>query len=288
MTLKIKIWCSWANSTQMKEFFERFNNSDQFPEYGKDKKVYFTDEGEEYTHVLLINTHMPNISHIPKENVIGIAAEPIQFLGLTQTFIDYAKKYIGKYYVGDIFNLPEPFVEHNSYMGHIRKPASIPEKKKVMSIMISQKKYAPGHKYRHDIVNRILQSKLPIDIYGKGCPFYKNKADARIKGEFNDEAVMFESYQFHIAIENYVTKHYFSEKIGSPLMLGTNPIYLGCLNIDTYFPKMVIKLTGNIDDDMQLITAICNNPDNYYKPVDLQTIDANINIIKDLIEHKIF
>lgn len=287
MTLKIKIWCSWANSTQMKEFFERFNNSDQFTDYGKDKKVYFTDEGEEYTHVLLINTHMPNISHIPKENVIGIAAEPIQFLGLTPQFIDYAKKYIGKYYVGDTFNLPQPFIEHNSYIGHVRKPNIIPDKKNVMSIMISQKKYAPGHKYRYDIVNRILQSKLPIDIYGKGCSYYNIK-DKRIKGAFNDEAIMFESYKFHIAIENYVTNHYFSEKITSSLMLGANPIYLGCSNIDAYFPEMVIKLTGNIDEDMKLIEAVCNSPDKYYKPVDLETIDGNINIIKDLIENKIF
>ena len=154
-----------------------------------------------------------------------------------------------------------------------------------MSIMISQKKYAPGHKYRHDIVKRILQSNLPIDIYGKGCTYYK---DARIKGEFNDEAIMLESYKFHIAIENHVTNHYFSEKICSPLMLGANPIYLGCSNIDAYFPEMVIKLTGNIDEDMKLIEAVCNSPDKYYKPVDLQTIDANINIIKDLIEDKLF
>ena len=55
-----------------------------------------------------------------------------------------------------------------------------------------------------------------------------------------------------------------------------------------YFPQMVIKLTGNIDEDMKLIEAVCNSPDKYYKPVDLETIDGNINIIKDLIENKIF
>jgi hypothetical protein len=233
---------------------------------------------------------MPNLSHIPKENVIGIAAEPIQFLGLTQQFVDYAKKYIGKYYVGDKykFNLPDPFIEHNTYMGHIRKPIFIPEKKKIMSIMVSQKKHAPGHQYRHDIVNRILKSNLPVDIYGKGCSFYNNTKDVRIKGEFKDEELMFDSYKFHIAIENFITNHYFSEKIGSPLMLGTNPIYLGCVNIDNYFPNMVIKLTGNIEDDMKIIESICNNPDKYYKPVNLETIDSNINIIKDILENKFF
>ena len=285
MSIKIKICCSWTNL--IKTYFEKINNADQNEDYGIDKKIYFTDEDQEYTHVIIINTHMPNISHIPKENVIGISAEPVQFLGLTHEFIDYAKKYIGKYYIGDKFNLPHPFIEHNSYIGHIRKYDFIPEKINCMSIMISEKIFAPGHKYRHEIVSRILSSNLPIDIYGKGCCFY-NINDSRLKGEFNDEKVMFETYQFHIAIENFTSNHYFSEKIGSPLLVGTNPIYLGCLNIDKYFPNMVIKITGNIDEDMKLIEEICNNPDKYYKPVDLNTIDNNINLIKDIINNKFF
>ena len=51
---------------------------------------------------------------------------------------------------------------------------------------------------------------------------------------------------------------------------------------------MVIKITGNIDEDMKLIESVCINPDNYYKQVDLKTIDNNINIIKDIIEDKFF
>lgn len=31
---------------------------------------------ETYTHVIILNTAMPNIHHIPKKNVIGLAFEP--------------------------------------------------------------------------------------------------------------------------------------------------------------------------------------------------------------------
>lgn len=39
---------------------------------------------------------MPNISHIPKENVLGIMFETIRVLNLSQEFVDYAQKYLGK------------------------------------------------------------------------------------------------------------------------------------------------------------------------------------------------
>ena len=45
---------------------------------------------------------MPRIpAHIPKKNVIGLAYEPIFYLGLTEQFIEYAKANIGTYYIGD-------------------------------------------------------------------------------------------------------------------------------------------------------------------------------------------
>ena len=90
---------------------------------------------------------------------------------------------------------------------------------------------SPGHKYRHILVQNILKSNLPIDIYGNGCKYYNNINDPRIKGEFND-TTLFDNYKFHICIENFQTPHYFSEKIMDPLICNSIPIYLGCNNIN--------------------------------------------------------
>ena len=122
---------------------------------------------------------MPKLT-IPKENVIGLAQEPIPFLSLNDEFIKYAQKHIGKYYVSDKCNLPEPFIEGNSFLCYAR-PILDTYKPKLMSIMVSQKMYAPGHIYRHELVKKILQTNLPIDIWGRGCYHYK---DSRIKGTF--------------------------------------------------------------------------------------------------------
>uniref|UniRef100_A0A6C0E453 Fucosyltransferase C-terminal domain-containing protein n=1 Tax=viral metagenome TaxID=1070528 RepID=A0A6C0E453_9ZZZZ len=275
MNYRIRIFSNFCDSKQCKEVYERLCQTHLIKNYGEYKQVYITND-DNYTHAIIMNTDMPNLT-IPKENVIGFAFEPPQFLRLTGTFIEYAQKHIGKYFLGEKFNLPSPFTEHYSYMWH-NPPLTIkPIKKNIMSIVISTKMSAPGHIYRHEIVKRILESTLPIDIYGNGCSLYKN--DIRIKGGFN-ELEPYESYDFHICIENFQTKEYMSEKIVNALLCGSTPIYLGALNVDNFFPDNVIKLRNKIDTDMKLITRICNNPGEYRKNIDVDLVKDKINIIK--------
>lgn len=167
---KIKIFCSFAPSEKCKEVYENINYASELDFYGKDKKVFITND-DDYTHAIIMNTVMPDLK-IPKENVIGLAFEPIQFLGINESFIEYAQKHIGKYLIGDKLDLPEPFVEHFGYMWHSRPPKEITYKPKVMSIALSTKQSAPGHQYRHALVDSIIQAKLPIDIYGYGSSMY--------------------------------------------------------------------------------------------------------------------
>lgn len=201
---------------------------------------------------------MPNNIHTDPQHTIGIALEPIEFLGLTDEFIDYAKKYIGKYFIGEYANrLGSPFINKRFFCIHMEYPLTLPEKSNVMSITFSEKQYAPGHKYRHELVKRILQSDLPIDIYGRGCGLL-NVDDHRIKGIFKDDIVVHGSYKYHIAIENHKRKWYYTEKIINPLLCGTVPIYWGCTNIDEIFPDIpIISLTGDVDTDMQTIRSLC-------------------------------
>jgi hypothetical protein len=244
--------------------------------YGKDNEIYITND-DDYTHAIILNTGMPKL-FIPKENVLGLACEPPHFLGLTQDFINYAEKYIGKYFIGLKGNLPAPFIEHYSYMWHCTPLTYIPVKTQKMSIIFSNKTQAPGHKYRHILINEILKTKLPIDIYGRGCTGYSMN-DSRIKGPFTDDKIAYDSYKYHIAIENFETNDYISEKLTNALLYGCIPIYYGAKNCDKYFNNcknetdsvsepfdksavdIILKLTGNVSEDMQLLKRICEMPD---------------------------
>ena len=272
---KIKIFCPFASSKNCKEVYERINYTNEIDFYGKDKKVYITDE-DDYTHAIIINTMMPNLN-IPKENVIGFAFEPIPFLGLSKQFIAYVSKNVSKYYIGDKLDLPEPFIEHFGYMWHSRPPKQINYKPSVMSIVVSNKKSAPGHIYRHTLIERIIQLELPIDIYGHGSTQYLYN---RIKCSI-DDAEPYENYVFSICIENYQCNHYFSEKIITPLMYNCNPIYLGCKNIDSYFDN-IFKLTGDVNKDILLITQIIKNPTQYYTPTYNNKNIKTVNLIENI------
>jgi len=272
---KIKIFCPFASSKNCKEIYERINYANEIDFYGKDKKIYITDE-DDYTHAIIINTIMPELK-IPKENVIGLAFEPIPFLGLTNQFINYVQKHVSKYYIGDKYNLPEPFIEYFGYMWHSRPPKEITNKPDLISIVVSQKKSAPGHIYRHKLIEQIINLNLPIDIYGHGSKQYSYN---RLKGSFND-VEPYENYLYSICIENYQCNHYFSEKIITPLMYNCNPIYLGCKNIDMYFDN-VFKLSGNINQDLLLLISIIKNPMQYYKPTYNKKNIKTINLIENI------
>ena len=251
-------------------------------------KYKFTND-DDYTHAILINT--PIIpKNIPKENVIGLACEPYLFLkrfsNMNDTYIEYAKKHIGMYLIGDNGNDEKlsckPFIETYPFIPYHMKYPILKPKTKLMSIMISQKLFAPGHKYRHMLVKEILKQNLPIDIYGRGCVYYKTN-DPRFKGQF-EETEPYLDYKFHIAIENFSTRFYISEKINNALISNTIPIYYGATNIEKYVPGQCILLNGDINHDMKIITDICNNPDKYYKNIDIDMVKKNTSI-KNVINY---
>lgn len=273
--IKIKIFCSFAPSDKCKEVFERINYANEISFYGKDKKYYFTNN-DDFTHAIIMNTAMPDLK-IPKENVLGLAFEPIIFLGLTQEFIDYAKNHIGRYFIGDKNQLPEPFIEHFGYMWHSRPPREVSIKNKCMSIIVSEKKSAPGHKYRHQLIEKIIELNLPIDIYGRGSKQYKYN---RIMGQFND-AEPYEEYSYSICIENTVSNHYFSEKVITPLMYNCMPIYLGCKNLNKYLENVVI-LEGDVQKDVMIIIEILKNPNKYYRKTYTDKNIKAVNLIQNL------
>jgi len=281
--IRIRIFSSFGNSDNCKDIYERLCEAKTLDFYGEDKEVFITNS-DDYTHVLILNTAMPKIpSHIPKKNVVGLAFEPIHFLGLTQEFLDYAIQNIGKYFIGDTMGLPTPFVEHFSYMWHNPPLQAVPTKSKLISMMVSEKTSQEGHQYRHELIDKILKTDLPIDIYGRGCRYYEHLNDPRIKGEFT-ESEPYTDYKFHICIENFRSNHYFSEKVMNPLLASTTPIYLGCQNIDSYFPGMILSLTSEVDKDMELLRNVVAHIDVYEKKIDSEIVKSVIFMLRNIKE----
>ena len=290
--IRRRFFSDFCSSETCKKNYERMCLYKKIDEYGKTKKIYITTT-ETYTHVFLLNCPIPSNIHVDKNCVIGFAHEPPNNSCLNlyfNNFIEFAKKNIGKYFIGSVDLLPSPpFVGHHGFLFH-EMPSNIsiiPNKKtKIMSIMVSHKSYTIGHKYRHALVSYILKNRLPIDIWGNGAKFYKQRfpENNNIYGDFKSMAEICDNYMFTIAIENTLHDHYFTEKIVNPFMYHTIPLYWGCNKIEEYFPNFSIKLTGNINMDIITINRVLKNPE-YFRvkhKIDIEQVLDKVNLIKNV------
>jgi hypothetical protein len=278
-TVYLRILSDSGTSNNMEDWMQTDKLS-----YIYNKPVILTKK-DDFTHCIIINSGMPHLN-INKNKVVGISHEPTlpQEPVLSQ-LIEYSKNNMSKYFIGDKNNLPEPFTEGQPFMFHNTTRYNNIIKTKFCSIVISGKQFTMGHKYRHQLVEAILKTDLPIDIYGYGAETYKQKMDDprlkyslenTLKNPFGTDP--FIDYKFHICIENMVSNNYFSEKIINPLLSNVIPIYYGCKKIDNYFDN-IIKLSGNEEDDIASLKYIYQNQNIY---------DNNINSDKILDKCNVF
>ncbi|MHB1091299.1 glycosyltransferase family 10 domain-containing protein [Thiobacillus sp.] len=52
----------------------------------------------------------------------------------------------------------------------------------------------------------------------------------------DDKADCLRDYRYHVAIENFIGTHHWTEKLGDPFLGLSLPFYYGCPNAETYFP----------------------------------------------------
>ncbi len=70
-----------------------------------------------------------------------------------------------------------------------------------------------------------LKALLPeMDVFGHGVRFISDKAEA------------LDPYRYHLAIENHVSRHHWTEKLSDAFLGLTLPFYYGCPNASDYFP----------------------------------------------------
>jgi len=137
------------------------------------------------------------------------------------------------------------------------KDRSVFPKTKNWSIIASEKKDAPGHQLRHEVV----QAYGPfMEVFGRG---YK-KIESKNEG-LND-------FRYSFAIENIITEGYWTEKVVDCFATGTIPIYWGANSVNEYFlEEGIIRLNDEFD-----LTMCCSD---YY--------NTRLDVIKENFERAV-
>ena len=102
----------------------------------------------------------------------------------------------------------------------------IPDKTRQLSTVCATKKHMTKfHIRRNRFIDR-LKTELPeLDIFGRGIRPMDDKAEA------------IDPYRYHLAVENYIGRHHWTEKLADAYLGLAFPLYAGCPNAADYFPE---------------------------------------------------
>lgn len=101
-----------------------------------------------------------------------------------------------------------------------------PRKKKLLSVISSNKVFTKGHRERMEFVQKLKEHFGDrMDVYGRGIK------------DFDDKWDVIAPYKYHICIENCRQPYYFSEKLADAFLGGAFPFYYGCSNVGEFFAE---------------------------------------------------
>lgn len=100
------------------------------------------------------------------------------------------------------------------------------QKSKDVSMVFSPKRMRHTlHHRRFSFMQKLMQTMPELDVYGRGAIPLDDKAEA------------LDAYRYHVAIENYIGPHHWTEKLSDAFLGLTLPFYAGCPNAAEYFPE---------------------------------------------------
>lgn len=229
-----------------------------------DSRLSFTFE-DDYDYAVVLNNTYAEIKS--SAGIITVIQEPSwspvhrnkRFLTASDFLIIHDKALFERRHKinlgGTVIESPA-FMFYNDRVKHelIDFVASVQKEKKV-SMVVSHRNNGHGnYRKRIALLNKILESDLPVDIFGRHLKI----KDKRYKGspDFKFSALI--PYEYSISIESANEKNYITEKFFDCAMYHAVPIYYGAPNVaevydDRFFRTIDLDSPTVIEDIRQII-----------------------------------
>jgi hypothetical protein len=82
------------------------------------------------------------------------------------------------------------------------------------------------HYHRARFMRELVKHMPELDTFGRQTP-----------RPLDDKAECLRDYRYHVAVENYIGPHHWTEKLADAFLGLTLPFYCGCPNLTDYFPE---------------------------------------------------
>lgn len=130
--------------------------------------------------------------------------------------------------------------------------------KKISTVCSNKQQGHTMHRLRYAFTHMMEEEIPELERFGRGFKWIDTKAEA------------LDDYEFHVAIENHIANHVWTEKLADAFLGYTVPIYCGCPNIYDYFPQeSLIKIDINdMPKAIQTIKKLLTNEGEYEKRLD--------------------
>lgn len=100
------------------------------------------------------------------------------------------------------------------------------EKQYDLSTVCSEKRQRHTlHNDRYRFTQRLKSDFPTMDVFGHGVRYIEDKSEA------------LDPYRYHLAIENHIAPHHWTEKLSDCFLGMSLPFYYGCPNVFEYFPE---------------------------------------------------
>lgn len=108
--------------------------------------------------------------------------------------------------------------------GEIETAAHIAKARDVSMVFSPKRQRHTLHHRRFGFMSRLMALLPEMDVYGRGARPLDDKAEA------------LDTYRYHVAVENYIGPHHWTEKLADAFLGLTLPFYCGCPDAADYFP----------------------------------------------------
>ncbi|MEH6550522.1 MAG: glycosyltransferase family 10 [Pseudomonadales bacterium] len=126
-----------------------------------------------------------------------------------------------------------------------------------------------AHHKRYSLLQSLMSAIPEIDVYGRGFIPMPDKAQS------------IDPYRYHIAIENYIGVHHWTEKLSDPYLGLAMPIYAGCPNAADYFPEESFVAIDIDNHESSIETIRKTLRDNVYEQSLLAIREARRRVLEE-------